>query len=126
MIIAIKNNDHFSTDNLPATCSRKIVTDLLKDSLGFNGLVVTDALNMGGVVNVPNCGLKAIKAGCDMLLHCNGDMAEMKAVAEGAARLDGKRLERADAAAAARGTIEEFDPQDAESRLNALLEPVTG
>lgn len=66
--IAIKNNDHFSTDNLPATCSRKIVTDLLKDSLGFNGLVVTDALNMGGVVNVPNCGLKAIKAGCDMLL----------------------------------------------------------
>ncbi len=66
--IAIKNNTNFSTNDMPATCSRKIVTDLLKDSLGFNGLVITDALNMGGVVNVPDCGLKAVKAGCDMLL----------------------------------------------------------
>jgi beta-N-acetylhexosaminidase len=66
--IAIKNNSEFNTDGLPATTSKKIVTDLLRDSLAFEGLIVTDAMNMGGVVNVPNCYVKAIEAGCDILL----------------------------------------------------------
>lgn len=66
--IAVKNNDQYGTNDMPATCSRKIVTDLLKDSLNFRGLVITDAMNMGGVVNVPSCGLKAVQAGCDVLL----------------------------------------------------------
>lgn len=66
--IAIKNNTRFNTNNLPSTCSRNIVTDLLKNEMKFNGLVVTDALNMGGVVSIPNCELKAAKAGCDILL----------------------------------------------------------
>ncbi|MCB9189770.1 MAG: glycoside hydrolase family 3 protein [Flavobacteriales bacterium] len=66
--IAVKNNEEYDTDGLPSTCSRKIVTDLLKGELGFKGLVITDAMNMGGVVAVPNSGLKAIMAGCDQLL----------------------------------------------------------
>lgn len=66
--IAIKNNKKYNTNNLPSTCSRKIVTDLLKTKLNFKGIAITDALNMGGVVNIPNCELKALKAGCDMLL----------------------------------------------------------
>jgi len=66
--IAIKNNLKFDTNNMPATCSRNIVTDLLKTEMKFNGLVITDALNMGGVVSIPNCELKAAKAGCDILL----------------------------------------------------------
>jgi len=66
--IAIKNNEKYTTNNMPATCSRKIVTDLLKIQMNFNGLVITDALNMGGVVSIPNCELKAAKAGCDILL----------------------------------------------------------
>ena len=66
--LAIKNNPDFDTYDMPSTCSRKIVTELLKDSLGFKGLVITDAMNMGGVVNVEKCGLKAAQAGCDQLL----------------------------------------------------------
>ena len=66
--IAIENNEIFSTDGLPSTCSRKVVHDLLRDSLKFDGLIVTDAMNMGGVRNVPNNNTKAIAAGCDMLL----------------------------------------------------------
>lgn len=66
--IAVKNNDEFGTDGMPATTSRKIVTELLRDSLGFQGLIVTDAMNMGGVVNVPNCYVLAADAGCDILL----------------------------------------------------------
>ena len=66
--LAIKNNPEFETQDMPSTCSRKIVTDLLKDSLQFKGLVITDAMNMGGVVNIEQCGLKAAQAGCDQLL----------------------------------------------------------
>jgi beta-N-acetylhexosaminidase len=66
--IAIKNNSKYNTNNMPSTCSRNIVTDLLKNEMNFNGLVITDALNMGGVVSIPNCELKAAKAGCDILL----------------------------------------------------------
>lgn len=66
--IAIENNEEFDTDGLPATTSRIIVNDLLRDSLGFQGLIVTDAMNMGGVVNVPNCYYLAANAGCDILL----------------------------------------------------------
>lgn len=66
--IAVQNNKEYSTNGLPSTCSEKIVTKLLKDSLGFKGLIVTDAMNMGGVVNVPNASSKAVSAGCDIVL----------------------------------------------------------
>lgn len=66
--IAIKNNAKYSTNNLPSTCSKKIITDLLKGEMQFKGIVITDAMNMGGVVSIPNCELKAAKAGCDMIL----------------------------------------------------------
>jgi beta-N-acetylhexosaminidase len=66
--IAVKNNEKYSTNGLPSTCSRAIVTDLLKTEMGFKGIVVTDAMNMGGVIAVKNSGLKAAMAGCDMLL----------------------------------------------------------
>ncbi|MBK7128720.1 MAG: glycoside hydrolase family 3 protein [Crocinitomicaceae bacterium] len=66
--IAIKNNDKYNTNDLPSTVSKNIVTDLLKGEMNFKGLVVTDALNMGGVASIPNCELKAAQAGCDLLL----------------------------------------------------------
>lgn len=66
--IAVKNNEKYNTNDLPSTCSRTIVTDLLKKELGFKGLVVTDAMNMGGVSSIENSGVKATMAGCDMLL----------------------------------------------------------
>ena len=66
--IAIQNNATYTTNGLPSTCSKKVVSVLLRDSLGFKGLIVTDAMNMGGVINVPNNSVKAIQAGCDILL----------------------------------------------------------
>jgi beta-N-acetylhexosaminidase len=66
--IAIRNNEHYNTDNKPSTISRNIVTGLLRDSLGFQGLIVTDAMNMGGVSKEPNAALKAVQAGCDIVL----------------------------------------------------------
>lgn len=66
--IAIKNNERFDTQDQPASTSKKIVTDLLRDSLNFQGLIVTDAMNMGGVAQVKAANVKAIEAGCDILL----------------------------------------------------------
>jgi beta-N-acetylhexosaminidase len=66
--IAVKNNKEFETNGMPATTSREIVTGLLRDSLNFQGLVVTDAMNMGGVKKVKNASVLATAAGCDILL----------------------------------------------------------
>jgi beta-N-acetylhexosaminidase len=67
--IAVKNNPKFNTQNLPATLSPKIIKNLLRDSLGFKGLVVTDAMTMRAVSRIKDASLKAIKAGCDVILN---------------------------------------------------------
>lgn len=65
--ISLKNNQ-YATENLPATCSKKVVTNLLRDSLQYKGLIVTDAMNMMAATKVKNAELKAIEAGCDMIV----------------------------------------------------------
>ena len=66
--LAVVNNPKYDTKGLPATCSKTIVTDLLRNELGFKGLVVTDAMNMGGVTAVKGNSVLAIQAGVDILL----------------------------------------------------------
>mgnify|MGYP006080580615 FL=1 len=66
--IAVQNNPIYDTKGMPATTSKVIVTDLLRNEMGFQGLIVTDAMNMGGVAKVPNASSRAIDAGCDILL----------------------------------------------------------
>ncbi len=63
-----------NTPNLPASLSPKIVNDLLIEQMGFHGLIVTDALNMGGATKHHKPGdieLKALLAGHDILLFPN-------------------------------------------------------
>ncbi len=66
--INVNNNDKYGTNGLPSTCSRNIVTGLLKEELGFNGIIVTDAMWMKALTGVENPDLAAAKAGCDMIL----------------------------------------------------------
>ena len=69
----------FDSDTVPATLSKKIVTDLLKKELGFKGLIVTDALNMRAISNsftTAEASVAAFNAGCDILLYpANADEA---------------------------------------------------
>lgn len=85
-------------ENVPSSLSRRVITDLLKGELGFSGIVITDALNMGAVTEEYSPGeaaLAAINAGADMLLMPE-DLSEAKeaiisAVSEGTiteARID--------------------------------------
>lgn len=67
--ITIKNNEKYNTQGMPSTCSRNIVTGLLKEELGFKGIVITDALNiMKAVTILDKAPLLASKAGNDMIL----------------------------------------------------------
>ena len=66
--IGVMNNPKYDTKGLPATTSDVIVTQLLRGEYGFKGLIVTDAMNMGGVASIPQCEVKAVAAGCDIVL----------------------------------------------------------
>ncbi len=66
--LAIENNPDWSTNGLPASLSKNIMTDLLQEELGFKGLVVTDALNMGALDQFDNIPIRALEAGADIVL----------------------------------------------------------
>lgn len=58
-------------DQLPATFSYQLVTEILKGQLGFSGLVITDSMQMGAITNTHSSGeaaVLALKAGCDIIL----------------------------------------------------------
>ncbi len=87
----------------PATISAIIVQDVICDSIGFKGLLMSDDISMGALSgSIAERTRAAIAAGCDVVLHCNGEMAEMRAVAAEAPVLAGEALRRADAALAAK------------------------
>lgn len=67
--ITVLNNEKYDTNGLPSTCSRVIVTDLLRNELNFKGIIITDAMNiMKAVTILDKAPLKASLAGCDMIL----------------------------------------------------------
>ena len=83
--IAVNNGSRFDTDSLPASLSPKIVYSLLRDSLQFNGVVVTDALNMGAVRRYENAAFLAAKAGANVVL-------EPKSVKEFVEKMEGEMI----------------------------------
>lgn len=68
------------TPELPVTLSQSVLTDLLRGRLGFNGLVVTDDLEMGALKSIgqPAAGLRALKAGADFLLFRFDESAQVE------------------------------------------------
>ncbi len=103
------------------TLSHRAIQTVVRGFIGFDGLLMSDDLSMhalGGTFEERTTG--AINAGCDVVLHCNGDPAEMQAIASAAPTLHGRAAERAaDARAVARRALA-FDPEAAEARLADL------
>jgi beta-N-acetylhexosaminidase len=94
----------------PGTQSTIVVEDIIRGLIGFDGLLMTDDLSMKALSgNFRERAERAIGAGCDMVLHCNGDLAEAVPVAEGAPVLSGKALERAETALACVRSVASFD-----------------
>src|SRR5271169_1611465 len=87
----------------PATTSVTIVRDVIRDSIGFEGLLMSDDISMGALTGSLGERTKAaLAAGCDMVLHCNGQMAQMREVAAATPLLAGEAARRADSALATR------------------------
>ena len=106
----------------PATTSPKVIRDVIRGEIGFDGLLMSDDLSMQALDGPLEVRAKAaLFAGCDVVLHCNGSMDEMKDVATEAKILDGIALKRAAHALAHLTPPEPFDPAAAEARLATLL-----
>jgi len=106
----------------PATTSPKVIRDVIRGEIGFDGLLMSDDLSMKALDGPLEVRTRAaLFAGCDVVLHCNGDMEEMKAVASEVKILNGVALKRAEAALAHLVEPDPFDPAAAEARLAQLL-----
>lgn len=106
----------------PATQSKKAIR-LIRERLGFGGLLLSDDLVMSALSGtLTERARKSLKAGCDLVVHWNGDMEEMRQVAEGVGPLKGKAARRADAALARIvHTPEPFDYTEGRARFDALM-----
>ncbi len=70
-------------DRLPASCSARVIQEVIRERLGFGGLLLSDDLSMGALSGaVGQRAAAALDAGCDVAVHCNGVMTEMQQVAE--------------------------------------------
>jgi beta-N-acetylhexosaminidase len=107
----------------PATTSRKAVRRVIREAIGFDGLLMSDDLSMKALAgSFAERAEAALKAGCDVVLHCNGDMAEMEGVAAGTAKLKGQARRRADAALRRLARAPEpIDIADAHARFEAVF-----
>ncbi|HEY2008719.1 MAG TPA: glycoside hydrolase family 3 N-terminal domain-containing protein, partial [Rhizomicrobium sp.] len=108
----------------PATTSPKVVRDVIRGEIGFDGLLMSDDLSMKALDGPLSVRAKqAFFAGCDLVLHCNGDMDEMKDVASEVKELKGQALKRSEHALAhlSAPSARSFEPAAAEARLASLL-----
>ena len=106
----------------PATTSPKVIRDVIRGEIGFDGLLMSDDVSMGALEGPISVRTKAaLFAGCDVVLHCNGKLEEMKEVAGEAKSLEGASLKRAEHALALLSEADPFDPAGAEARLTELL-----
>jgi beta-N-acetylhexosaminidase len=98
----------------PATTSATMIGEVIRGSIGFRGLLMSDDISMGALSGtLAERSRASLRAGCDVVLHCNGKLAEMEEVAANVPVLAGEAKRRADAALAMRAAPQEFDVADA-------------
>src|SRR5689334_19290578 len=107
----------------PATTSVTMVREVIRGFIGFQGLLMSDDISMGALSGTLAARSQAaLAAGCDVVLHCNGDLREMTQVASVVPELSGEALARADAALAARSAPEGFDAEAARKVFMQMVE----
>jgi beta-N-acetylhexosaminidase len=107
----------------PATTSATMISQVIRSVIGFQGLLMSDDVSMNALAGSIAERTRAIfAAGCDMVLHCNGKLDEMREVARETPELSGKALERARRALASRKTPQAFDGLKVRAELDALIE----
>lgn len=106
----------------PATTSVTMVRQVIRGFIGFQGLLMSDDVSMNALSgSIAERSRDALAAGCDVVLHCNGDLREMVAVAGATPELSGEAAIRAEAALAARSEPEEFDTEAARALFSQMI-----
>jgi beta-N-acetylhexosaminidase len=107
----------------PATTSATIIQQVIRGGIGFQGLLMSDDVSMNALAgSIAERTRAIVGAGCDMVLHCNGKLDEMREVASQTPELSGKALERAVKALASRKAPQPFDRRAARAELDALVQ----
>jgi beta-N-acetylhexosaminidase len=107
----------------PATTSATIIEQVIRGVIGFQGLLMSDDVSMNALAgSIAERTRAIVTAGCDMVLHCNGKLDEMREVARQTPELSGKALDRARRALASRKAPQAFDRLAARAELDALID----
>jgi beta-N-acetylhexosaminidase len=107
----------------PATQSEFVVNEIIRTRIGFTGLLLSDDVYMGALTGtLPERGARALAAGCDVVLNCHGEVADMAAVAEALPTMPHDARERLDAALAATDGSRTGDRAALIAKRDTLLE----
>jgi beta-N-acetylhexosaminidase len=107
----------------PATTSATIIEQVIRGVIGFQGLLMSDDVSMNALAgSIAERTRAIVAAGCDMVLHCNGKLDEMREVAAETPELSGKALQRARVALASRKAPQPLDRLAARAELDDLID----
>lgn len=106
----------------PVTMSKKAMTAIVRRQIGYEGLVMSDDLDMKALNgNLTYLTQATLKAGCDVVLQCSGNLPAMVKVAKGLQKLGGKSLERARIAENVCDYVESFDAHTAFAEYQDIM-----
>ena len=106
----------------PATISPPLIAGVIRGELGFEGLLMSDDLSMKALSgSLTERAEAVIVAGCDVIMHCNGDLGEMKAVAAATPALSESGQGRLDRALARVAATPQPDVENAQQELGEIL-----
>jgi beta-N-acetylhexosaminidase len=106
----------------PATTSATMIGQVIRSFIGFDGLLMSDDVSMGALSgSIGERTRASIAAGCDVVLHCNGKLDEMRAVAAESPELVGEAARRAAAALAVRKSPAAIDLAAARREFSAMM-----
>lgn len=106
----------------PATSSKIVVENIIRGEIGFDGVLMSDDICMKALSGgFGERAEKSIRAGCDLVLHCSGDMTEMEEVALAVSELSAQSELRLQRAISRLHEQEEFDLDEVQADLGELL-----
>jgi beta-N-acetylhexosaminidase len=107
---------------LPATTSAVMIHEVIRTFIGFDGALMSDDVSMGALSgSIAERTLRSLNAGCDLVLHCNGVLGEMDAVASQCPELGGEALVRTARASSLRRAADDIDLDASRAELAGFL-----
>jgi beta-N-acetylhexosaminidase len=108
--------------SVPATISARVIATAIRGTIGFDGVLLSDDIGMGALAgSFAERARAVLAAGCDVALHCSGDLAEMADVIDGAGFLSEATRRRLARGEAMRRHPDAFDRPAAAARVETLL-----